>query len=369
MIYWNRFISYIYRYHRNEKCENAGFIKFQKAGNKARINIGMKDMMFKGEMTYDVYLYLETLEYGSENEMTSNEQQITIPAMIQIGKMRMKNGRSEGFFEIDWNNVKNSEKPVTAWNGIIIYGKGQGDMFCSSWTDNIVNYEKAYMWSKVQYEPQNNVINTENYGEIQQSEKQKYREYDRDDQDIMLPEQEQAEIKQTEQHQLEQYQAQQNRSEQERLELKQAKRTEDAIKIAEQISEVEQSVSDTDALSRIMNTHEKLPALFVGAEDGGMIECVKITPNDIGLTDMANWHLGVNSFLTHGFYNYKYLLFGRLALPEDEGHPAYLIGIPGVYTSKEKYLANMFGFDRFCPVENNNKYRTGRFGYWITGLK
>jgi hypothetical protein len=30
MVYWNRFISYIFRYHNYEKCENAGFAKIQK---------------------------------------------------------------------------------------------------------------------------------------------------------------------------------------------------------------------------------------------------------------------------------------------------------------------------------------------------
>ena len=323
MIYWNRFISYIYRFHRNEKCENAGFIKFQKAGSRARINIGMKNIMSGGEMTYSVYLYLETLEYGTENEAVSRERQITIPAMMEIGKMRMKNGRGEAAFEVDWNNVGDSGKPVTAMRGVIIHGKGQTDMFCSSWSDNIVNYDKAYIWQ--QPEPE---LSLEPKRE---PEPEREAELQHMNEPMTEPD-----LKSEIEHKPE--------------------------------PEAYQAVSDADVLSRIMDTHEKLPVLFAGEDGGEMIECVKITPNDIGLTDMANWHLGANSFLTHGFYNYKYLLFGRFATSVYDERPAYLIGIPGVYTSKEKYLAHMFGFDRFCPEQNNHTYKTGRFGYWITGI-
>lgn len=37
-------------------------------------------------------------------------------------------------------------------------------------------------------------------------------------------------------------------------------------------------------------------------------ECIKITPHDISYLPKKYWHLCNNSFLLHGFYNYKYLL-------------------------------------------------------------
>ena len=81
-----------------------------------------------------------------------------------------------------------------------------------------------------------------------------------------------------------------------------------------------------------------------------MIECVKINPNDIGLLNMDNWRLGVNSFLTHGFYSYKYLMLGRVLFDEEDTN-GYILGVPGEYSSKEKYLAGIFGFERFIPVK------------------
>ena len=37
MVYWNRFISYIFRYHEYDKCENTGFAKVQKQNEKGKM--------------------------------------------------------------------------------------------------------------------------------------------------------------------------------------------------------------------------------------------------------------------------------------------------------------------------------------------
>lgn len=39
----------------------------------------------------------------------------------------------------------------------------------------------------------------------------------------------------------------------------------------------------------------------------------------------------------------------------------------GIYTNREKYIANMFGFEHFIPVKNTG-IKTGNFGYWIIGI-
>lgn len=40
----------------------------------------------------------------------------------------------------------------------------------------------------------------------------------------------------------------------------------------------------------------------------------------------------------------------------------------GVYSSREKYLAGIFGFDRFVP-EKETHIKTGSFGYWIVDIR
>ena len=43
MVYWNRFISYIYRYHDGHKCENSGFAKVAKVGRTGRLTVGLRN--------------------------------------------------------------------------------------------------------------------------------------------------------------------------------------------------------------------------------------------------------------------------------------------------------------------------------------
>ena len=45
MVYWNRFISYIFRYHEYDKCENTGFAKVQKQNEKGKMQVNFKDQV------------------------------------------------------------------------------------------------------------------------------------------------------------------------------------------------------------------------------------------------------------------------------------------------------------------------------------
>ena len=48
-------------------------------------------------------------------------------------------------------------------------------------------------------------------------------------------------------------------------------------------------------------------------------EILVIKPQDIGLLPRENWVYGNNSFLLHGYYNYRYLILARLGKPGDGG--------------------------------------------------
>ena len=116
-----------------------------------------------------------------------------------------------------------------------------------------------------------------------------------------------------------------------------------------------------DAFEKMLEEYPKLP--MYGATE--LFDCVRIHPKDIGKLDMRNWKLGVNSFLTHGFYTYQYLLLGKMRFGDGNTRP--IIGVPGIYSNREKYLANMFGFEQFIPVKKTG-VKTGEFGYWIVEI-
>lgn len=82
---------------------------------------------------------------------------------------------------------------------------------------------------------------------------------------------------------------------------------------------------------------------------------VKLEPKDFVILQSKYQHLVNNSFLLHGFYNYRYIILGK--------EQDYYLGVPGVYYEREKMVAQMFGFEAFeCPGGN---VRAGEFGYYL----
>lgn len=98
----------------------------------------------------------------------------------------------------------------------------------------------------------------------------------------------------------------------------------------------------------------------------GTVEILTIRPQDIGLLPRENWTYGNNSFLLHGYYNYRYLVFARIG-DEVRKRVRYILGVPGHYYSNEKYMASMFGFPHFV-LAKNQPVQNGRFGYWYADV-
>ena len=67
-----------------------------------------------------------------------------------------------------------------------------------------------------------------------------------------------------------------------------------------------------------------------------------------------------NSFLLHGYFNYKHLLIKK------EGD-TIRVGVPGNYYVREEMVASMFGFPDFVPAkkERSDKLQ-GQFGYYFS---
>ena len=89
--------------------------------------------------------------------------------------------------------------------------------------------------------------------------------------------------------------------------------------------------------------------------DRGIV-CAKIELKDIRELPKRYWYLGNNSFLLHGFFNYHYLVIGKI---EEEEESRWFIGVPGIYQNQERVMAIIFGFPEFLPEPEEN-----RFGYW-----
>jgi hypothetical protein len=100
---------------------------------------------------------------------------------------------------------------------------------------------------------------------------------------------------------------------------------------------------------------------FINAfDDDYFYDCIEVTPDRVrelvgedGICD--------NSFVMHGFYTYRHLLFGKVA--KNNSGTEYFVGVPGMYSNRERYLATMFGFCNFRKSHRSD-YANPYFGYW-----
>lgn len=89
-------------------------------------------------------------------------------------------------------------------------------------------------------------------------------------------------------------------------------------------------------------------------------EYLTIGPEDFVILPVKYYRMANNSFLLHGYYNYRHLILYRM---EQKGQPVYYIGVPGNYYDREKEVAVLFGFESFeCAKE---PVRTGDYGYYM----
>lgn len=111
-----------------------------------------------------------------------------------------------------------------------------------------------------------------------------------------------------------------------------------------------------NSFERLMKDRNKV---FIFSDDE-LYDCVEITPDDIEQLPNTNWALRNNTFLNHGFYHYRHLIIGKTSLRKGCG---YFIGVPGVYTRRERSTASMFGFNYF-KFSMRSDVGVSQFGYW-----
>ena len=91
---------------------------------------------------------------------------------------------------------------------------------------------------------------------------------------------------------------------------------------------------------------------------------LSLSPSDFVMFPESYYRAANNSFLLHGFYNYKHLILARV---EHRGEARYYLGVPGNYYEREKQVAVMFGFESFeCDRE---PAKTGDFGYYMMRME
>ena len=305
---YKRFISYLYSYQGEEKGVNVGYIRCEQRQGYIRFTLSMNDPQGIEDGKYRIYLYRIAED--------------RIPVGYILDEVVLHDHVIELKSQTGSKNVWNTGRQLQEFDGVIIM-YDPNHMYMSQWSDAETSLSRFISWQ-----------------EWESARKQK-----REEQTVEFA----AEIN---------VDRAEGMIDQEHVKGMGESKEEDAIAGTETASS---RPSISPLTIKLMENRPKLPDF----ENHEIYDCVRIIPNDIGMLEMENWRLGVNSFLTHGFYNYKYLLLGKLRF--QDGVVKAVLGVPGIYDSKEQYIAKIFGFEVFVPLKHTN-IKTGNFGYWITEL-
>lgn len=297
----DRWVSYIFRYKDYKKCENAGFVKLIRTskGNveQAKVEIGLK--LCKPLMCRcRVYFIYD------ERELVLMEELLIKPEERDVISFKKL---------FNWRNFLKDGCTPKDFDGVL-FAVDDGDTLMSLWVEKDIKIQNLQVATLEEPEEATEKV------------------------EVVTIQEESKDIEKIDIIPMPEYLKKYEMDEEPKEELKPSKEPEDEIE-------------------ELLKNGFKLP-LFM---DSSFTDCIKIVPQDIGKLPMVNWKLGQNSFLTHGYYRYKYIMLGKVNY---NGQETLVLGVPGVYTNKEKYLANMFGFSLFIPVKKADR-KTGCFGYWV----
>ena len=118
-----------------------------------------------------------------------------------------------------------------------------------------------------------------------------------------------------------------------------------------------QEILDVEGVEKLFEQEDSVNVF----DDDYYYDCIEVTPETLRKLPVEDEVIVNNSFLIHGFYNYKHLLLGRVR--ENENHTRYFIGVPGMYSNRDRFMASMFGFDNF-KKSHRSDFSNPYFGYW-----
>ena len=135
-----------------------------------------------------------------------------------------------------------------------------------------------------------------------------------------------------------------------------------AAKIPAETQHLQQKAHRADATQT-----DPFEKLFVRADyidafdDDYFYDCIEVSPEMLKCLNQNEIDIAGNSFLLHGYYNFRHILFGRVR--DNLDNTKYFIGVPGMYCNRERYMASMFGFNNF-KKSHRSDYANPYFGYW-----
>ena len=362
---YKRMVSYMYQYDKGVKGKNVGFARIEARNGQCKVTLHMQ-LLGQSDSIFPTYLILR-----DEKNMD----------LIYLGDAVLKSQIMDSKFITEEKNIMDSDHSLTEMGGMLIF-LNQDIFFATEWDDKPIvakDVEEALKPKKLikpselgQESPIDSAKaddhKTDDIQDVKPSAKLRKNGIAAASEPVLEVEEELELISVEEQYTLPKYKLPRGFKTIERLRVPVSTVDPDKVKQAahaklnqqteaKALAEEEKEASEHPVAQ---NFFEHYPRIYP-FEDNEVILCVKIQPKDIGMLPKELWGLSNNSFLMHGFYCYHHLIFAKL---KDRYGCRYILGIPGIYHNRERFMANMFGFEEFKSIRRRELMQ-GDFGYWF----
>lgn len=361
---YNRLVAYIYSYDNGRKNLNSGFARVEVRNDNIKFRINMKTSEPDSYSIWGIYLF-----FRKEKHVCG----------IKLGEMSIKNGVGEFAYIGNATDIEKSGIGFEQIKGIfLISGQSRELMFASEWDDEGFDTDAIRLedvWQK--------------QGEVRWYMSEKIDRYDdsgiSEEHDTVAKETESETIESKILHETKFRTAEVINETRDTYEKDTRENSAESYKEKDDYEEGyyknvnynenndynkndEYDKNDeTDKYYEMPDQFNRMWELlsrdkekqFLFADDE-LYDVVEITPDDIDKMPNTNWHLKNNSFVNHGFYNFRHLIAGKMY---NDGNSGYFIGVPGIYNRRERSIASMYGFNRF-KFSMRSDMRLNQFGYW-----
>jgi len=360
---YKRLVSYIYAYNKGQKDKNVGFAKVEIRNGQCKINISLKGVYTDTPENYGVYFVVR-----KDGDIVG----------VKLGNMTVKNGLGEYGDITDPGNINNSGYSFSDLGGILIGNRNnRHNVLASQWDDEEINT------SKIVFPEEIRVKNEKTIESVKESESENNVAQDKEEAQLVseTQEKEEAQLVSETQYKDEAQLVSEIKEKNETQVLYELQREDETQEENELLIETE--AAEVDGLHNFLEstkyseeeglqvnnleTHSDWTTIFSknniidAFSDDDYYDCVEVTPEDIKKLPLSDTNMHNNSFLMHGYYGYKHILFGKVQKNGEKN--LYFIGIPGVYSNREKFMSSMFGFNNF-KKSHRSDCRNPYFGYW-----
>lgn len=343
-MFYDKKIKYLDYCENGERISGGGFVKTEVKEKNFKLYLNVRGLRLGGSIAAKVVLC------GKEDESI-------------LGQMTLENGQGEFRHEcqIGKEGLQFSYEEIT---GIRVLLGENHELKCGWKKETVAEGER-----RAESEPQAEKPKTEKTKEVKQDKPKAEKSKEETPQAEKTPAAEGGPgvdgIYAKEERLEEQLVATESRREAEQPSAAKSRREVEVISAVKSRKEVEQSSAGEKQTSRVIPLLEdkwnQICAIYPHVkpfEDER--DYLSIGPADFVMFTTASYRAANNSFLLHGYYNYKHLILTRV---EQRGEILYYLGVPGNYYAREKQVAVIFGFESFECAEE--PAQDGDFGYYL----